>query len=322
MSASSVARSPLRPMVPASGWLATRSPRRSISSSGLAPMKPPILKTMHVGYRASSLDSTSGMTNGRLAVTSTWRASTTLPSAPASTRAMASATIALQTSWSSTEVRVNWLGACRGSVNPPSASAAVRSARRAVDAASCGPAIVVIHASLSRRPTTTLGTTSVPGASRTKGSAPRATAPVPGPPRSPPRCDGGQAPATPATAAASARPPGSSMRRATPRPASPKLLVLPQEAVAARGGEQVNLRGVNAGSVAGEACCRDCEAVRSRHICGRAHGPQAAARDIQSDETQPVSGGSIRSLSDRRCRWRGPMDRLHRENRLPEGKIQ
>ena len=222
MSASSVARSPLRPMVPANGWLATCVPRRSMSSSGLAPRKPSILKTMHVGYRACSLDRTSGMTNGRLAVTSTWRARTTLPRAPSSMRATASATRRSQASWSITEVRVNWLGAGRGTVNPPRASVTIRSARRAAARRSPARVMVVNHASPSWRPITTRGTTSDPGAPRTNGSAPRATAPVPGPATSLSRWMAARLPATPATAAASARPRGSSMRRATPRPASPK----------------------------------------------------------------------------------------------------
>src|ERR1700753_3988782 len=97
--------------------------RRSISSSGLAPRKPSTLKTMHVGYRASSLDRTSEMTKGRLALTSIWRASTTLPSAPPSMRGTAPATRRTQSSWSITDVRVNWLGAGRGALGPPRASA-------------------------------------------------------------------------------------------------------------------------------------------------------------------------------------------------------
>src|ERR1022692_341867 len=177
---------------------------------------------MQVGYRASSLARTSEVTNGRLARTSTCRARTTLPSAPASMRATAPATSRPQASWSSTGVRVTSLGAGRGSVNPPRASAVIWPARRAADGPSPGPATVVIHASPSWRPITTRRTTSVPGASRTNGSAPIATAPVPGPAMSSRRWMAARWPATEATAAASVRPRGSSMRRATPRPASPK----------------------------------------------------------------------------------------------------
>ena len=53
-----------------------------INSSGLAPTNPPTENTMHDGYRAISRSSTSGMTNGRLAVMSIRRASTTLSRSP------------------------------------------------------------------------------------------------------------------------------------------------------------------------------------------------------------------------------------------------
>ena len=76
-----------------------------------------------------------------------------------------------------------------------------------------GAVMMVIHGSLSRRPITTRGTTSDPGASRTSCSARRATAPVPGPATSSPCRIAARLPTTSLTTAASVKPRGSSMRR-------------------------------------------------------------------------------------------------------------
>ena len=44
-------------------------------------------------------------------------------------------------------------------------------------------------------------------------------------------------------------------------PGQPEVLVLPQDPIAARGGDEVDVCGVEAGSLAGQAHCRGYEAV-------------------------------------------------------------
>jgi hypothetical protein len=142
--------------------------------------------------------------------------------------------------------------------------AAILPARRSADGPSPGPAMVVNLASPSRRPITTRGTTSDPGASRTNGSAPRATVPVPRAGHVVAALDGGQGAGHLGHRSAIGETAGKLDAQGNAAPGQPEALVLPQDAVAASSCQEADVRGVDAGSQAGQAGRRGCEAARSR----------------------------------------------------------
>ena len=110
-----------------------------------------------------------------------------------------------------------------------------------------GRVMVVNQASLPRRPITTRGTTSTPGAPGRNGSAPRATAPVPGRPRAA-ALDGSQAAGHAGHRRGVGETAGKLDAQGDTPPGQPEVLVLPQDSVAARGGDKADVCRVDAGS--------------------------------------------------------------------------
>ena len=262
MSASSVARSPLRPMVPASGWLATCVPRRSISSSGLAPRKPSTLKTMHVGYRASSLDRTSEDDERAIGRHVDLAGQDDLAQGSVVDAGDSAGHEAPQASWSMTDVRVNWLGAGRGAAEPAEGIGdhlVGQAGRRPGGPPARGdggdPCFAVVapdhHARDDERPRCAPHERQRSESYRPGSRPGHVIAAV----------DGGQAPGHVSHRRGIGETAGKLDAQGYAPPGQPEVLVLPQDPLASRGGDEAEVCSVEAGSLAGQPRCRSHEMV-------------------------------------------------------------